>query len=152
MTIAGLWRYGDWRHVATGCTSLVHIYNSMSAGVLVQLVKCSACELCWCDRTLSPLLSVEMATDTVDLVTMTNCPATNACDYGSHFSLQDCIPLCPVIPMCEKALTWQAEYRRHNTLANMGGLATHKLISGSPWAAVMDMFVCHRLEMTLLYT
>jgi len=23
MTIAGLWRYGDWRHVVTGCTALV---------------------------------------------------------------------------------------------------------------------------------
>ena len=23
MTTAGLWRYGDWRHVATGCTALV---------------------------------------------------------------------------------------------------------------------------------
>ena len=23
MTIAGLWRYGDWRHVATGCNALV---------------------------------------------------------------------------------------------------------------------------------
>jgi len=23
MTIAGLWRYGDWRHVATGSTALV---------------------------------------------------------------------------------------------------------------------------------
>jgi len=23
MTIAGIWRYGDWRHVATGCTALV---------------------------------------------------------------------------------------------------------------------------------
>jgi len=23
MTIAGLWRYGDWQHVATGCTALV---------------------------------------------------------------------------------------------------------------------------------
>ena len=23
MTIAGWWRYGDWRHVATGCTALV---------------------------------------------------------------------------------------------------------------------------------
>jgi len=22
MTIADLWRYGDWRHVATGCTAL----------------------------------------------------------------------------------------------------------------------------------
>jgi len=22
MTIAGLWRYVDWRHVATGCTGL----------------------------------------------------------------------------------------------------------------------------------
>jgi len=25
MTTAGLWRYGDWRHVATGCTAVVHI-------------------------------------------------------------------------------------------------------------------------------
>ena len=25
MTIAGLWRYGDWRHVATGCTAAVEI-------------------------------------------------------------------------------------------------------------------------------
>jgi len=25
MTIAGLWRYGDWQHVATGCTSLVTV-------------------------------------------------------------------------------------------------------------------------------
>ena len=23
MTIAGLWRYGDWQHVATGCNALV---------------------------------------------------------------------------------------------------------------------------------
>jgi len=29
MTIAGLWRYGDWRHVTTGCTALVlYIYSS----------------------------------------------------------------------------------------------------------------------------
>ena len=25
MTIAGLWRYGDWQHVVTGCTALVLI-------------------------------------------------------------------------------------------------------------------------------
>jgi len=25
MKIAGLWRYGDWRHVATGCTALMYI-------------------------------------------------------------------------------------------------------------------------------
>jgi len=24
MTIAGLWRYGDWQHVATGCTAVVY--------------------------------------------------------------------------------------------------------------------------------
>jgi len=24
MIIAGLWRYGDWRHVATGCNALVY--------------------------------------------------------------------------------------------------------------------------------
>ena len=23
MIIAGVWRYGDWRHVATGCSALV---------------------------------------------------------------------------------------------------------------------------------
>jgi len=28
MAIAGLWRYGDWRHVATGCTALWFIVNS----------------------------------------------------------------------------------------------------------------------------
>ena len=27
MTTAGLWRYGDWRHVATGCTALVASEN-----------------------------------------------------------------------------------------------------------------------------
>jgi len=27
MTIAGLWTYGDWRHVATGCTALVASEN-----------------------------------------------------------------------------------------------------------------------------
>ena len=25
MTVAGLWRYGDWRHVATGCTAVVYL-------------------------------------------------------------------------------------------------------------------------------
>jgi len=34
-TIASLWRYGDWRHVATGCTGLVYIksetYELLSA-------------------------------------------------------------------------------------------------------------------------
>jgi len=25
MTIAGLWRYGDWQHVSTGCTALVYV-------------------------------------------------------------------------------------------------------------------------------
>jgi len=30
MTIAGLWRYGDWRHVATGCTPLV-LYDACPA-------------------------------------------------------------------------------------------------------------------------
>jgi len=29
MTIAGLWSYGDWRHVATGCTALVVNYNNL---------------------------------------------------------------------------------------------------------------------------
>ena len=28
ITIAGLWRYGDWRHVATGCTAIVIIAAS----------------------------------------------------------------------------------------------------------------------------
>jgi len=32
MTIAGLLRYGDWRHVATGCTALVcmTVYNDLA--------------------------------------------------------------------------------------------------------------------------
>jgi len=28
MTIAGLWRYGNWRHVATGCNALVTVNNN----------------------------------------------------------------------------------------------------------------------------
>jgi len=31
MTIAGLWRYGDWRHVATGCTALVFLELTKNA-------------------------------------------------------------------------------------------------------------------------
>jgi len=27
MTVAGVWRYRDWQHVATGCTALVKIEN-----------------------------------------------------------------------------------------------------------------------------
>jgi len=34
LTIAGLWTYGDWRHVATGCTVLVLI---ISARIIVTL-------------------------------------------------------------------------------------------------------------------
>ena len=34
MTIAGLWRYGDWRHVATGCTALVDFNNSVNIVLL----------------------------------------------------------------------------------------------------------------------
>jgi len=30
MTTAGLWRYGDWQHVATGCTDLLN-YDQLSA-------------------------------------------------------------------------------------------------------------------------
>jgi len=28
MTIAGVWKYGDWRHVATGCIALAIITTS----------------------------------------------------------------------------------------------------------------------------
>jgi len=43
MTIAGLWRYGDWRHVATGCTALVYltIITHTFAKVTDGLFKCS---------------------------------------------------------------------------------------------------------------
>jgi len=34
MTIAGLGRYGDWRHVATGCTDLVDFNNSVNIVLL----------------------------------------------------------------------------------------------------------------------
>jgi len=30
MTITGLWRYGDWRHVAMGCTTLVIMESQMT--------------------------------------------------------------------------------------------------------------------------
>ena len=30
MTTAGLWRCGDWRHVATGCAALVEHYTTSS--------------------------------------------------------------------------------------------------------------------------
>jgi len=29
MTTDGLWRYGDWRHVATGCTALATHYTGV---------------------------------------------------------------------------------------------------------------------------
>ena len=34
MTTAGLWRNGDWRHVATGCTALVITETLRSASRL----------------------------------------------------------------------------------------------------------------------
>jgi len=40
MTVAGLRRYGDWRHVATGCTALVIITygNNFAISALTLLV------------------------------------------------------------------------------------------------------------------
>ena len=35
MIIAGSWRYGDWRHVATGCTALVLTYTQCSQDTLL---------------------------------------------------------------------------------------------------------------------
>jgi len=35
MTIAGLQRYGDWRHVATGCTALELIRYSYSISITI---------------------------------------------------------------------------------------------------------------------
>jgi len=40
MTIAGLWRYGDWRHVATGCTALVSI-NTRVLRMRQMKISCS---------------------------------------------------------------------------------------------------------------
>ena len=37
MTIAGLWRSGDWRHVATGCAALV-LHACMEASGLMGLL------------------------------------------------------------------------------------------------------------------
>jgi len=34
MTIAGLWRYGNWRHVATGCTVVVFVRMETSLLIL----------------------------------------------------------------------------------------------------------------------
>jgi len=38
MTITGLWRYGDWRYVATGCTALVWL-NCACVAAMRPLVK-----------------------------------------------------------------------------------------------------------------
>jgi len=38
MIIAGLWRYGDWHHVATGCNALV-MYHKRLAGTLTDRVR-----------------------------------------------------------------------------------------------------------------
>ena len=35
MIIAGLWRHGDWRHVATGCNALVSL-TTFSSLILVN--------------------------------------------------------------------------------------------------------------------
>ena len=40
VTIAGLWRYDDWRHVATGCTALVAVYL-WYMGWLIYWIFCS---------------------------------------------------------------------------------------------------------------
>jgi len=37
MTIVGLWIYGDWRHVATGCTALVTFKDIYSRLVVLIL-------------------------------------------------------------------------------------------------------------------
>jgi len=37
MTVAGLWRYGDWRHVATGCTALVIMVGN---NTIIQYTLC----------------------------------------------------------------------------------------------------------------
>jgi len=39
MTIAGLWKYGDWRHVTTGCTALV--YDVRDTAALVEKTELS---------------------------------------------------------------------------------------------------------------
>ena len=37
MTIAGLWRYGDWRHVATGCNAQVVVKHRVEKKLISQL-------------------------------------------------------------------------------------------------------------------
>jgi len=34
VVIAGLWRYGDWRHVATGCNALAFVSNEQRAAAI----------------------------------------------------------------------------------------------------------------------
>jgi len=50
MTIAGLWRYGDWRHVATGCTALVPFNNELTLHYLNVAGKQAT--QCLCDTRL----------------------------------------------------------------------------------------------------
>jgi len=37
MTVGGLWIYGDWRHVATGCTALVCCEQYKAETVTVEV-------------------------------------------------------------------------------------------------------------------
>jgi len=39
MTIAGLWSYGAWRHVATGCTALVVNYNNLKNDNVIVITR-----------------------------------------------------------------------------------------------------------------
>jgi len=50
MTITGLWRYGDWRHVATGCTALVPFNNELTLHYLNVAGKQAT--QCLCDKTV----------------------------------------------------------------------------------------------------
>jgi len=36
MIIAGLWRYGDWRHVTTGCNALVITNDNVYGAVIME--------------------------------------------------------------------------------------------------------------------
>jgi len=45
MTIAGLWRYGDWRHVATGSNALVCLNYNAKSGTPVQWTGVPLCKV-----------------------------------------------------------------------------------------------------------
>jgi len=72
MIIAGLWRHGDWRHVATGCNALV-TYNAATAthnvlNVQTSILMMSSCRSSMMTRTQRRLACFVVVEEDMDAV------------------------------------------------------------------------------------